>query len=201
MTNWLADPVACVLRLKYERGCNIMAGRNEVLSRSTRCYVTEEHDGTYWRSGHLYAKRVEDAKGRPVIVGGSHGVNVNHTTETAYMEPEQANTLSDLLRAAYANSGTQACGGKTLLEVMWEELMAIYERLVTGQEAEDGRDPGRAEGLAYAISVMNNPYLPNIEHVRTQAAERWDNMENNDPPEPPKPTRAQKRAARRVRRG
>jgi hypothetical protein len=198
VTNWLADPVACAIRLKDESGCTILAGRNEVLSRSTRCYRTEERGRIYWRAGNVYAVRDEDVNGRPVIRGGVSNANTNHSSETPEMLPEVANMLSDTLRAAYANSGTSACGGKTMLEVIWDELMVVYERLVTGQGAED--DVGIAQGLAYAIAIINNPYRPDIDHVRLQAANRWEAQENETEEQVAAATAAEKRAARRARR-
>lgn len=68
--------------------------------------------------------------------------------------------------------------GKSILATLWEELMSISERLYTGAEAEDGRDPGRAEGVAYCIAVMTNPYKPDIQAVRAEVARRW--REEND---------------------
>lgn len=63
--------------------------------------------------------------------------------------------------------------GPSILDKLWEELMAISERLYTGTEAEDGRDLGRAEGVAYCISVMTNLYNPDIQAVRAEVARRW----------------------------
>ena len=200
--NWLADPVACARWLRTEKGCNVVESREAaVLSRSTRAIRTQESDGVRWSWGHLYAERRKDAKGRAVIVGGSHGANPHHTTETAAMSPEHANVLSDLLRAAYVNAGGNACGGQTILELLWQELDAIMERLMTDQEAEDDRDPGRAEGVAYCIAVMQNPYLPNIDAVREQAMERWEASVAETTQVAPIRTRADMRRARRSRRG
>lgn len=164
------------------------------MSRSTVCVRTEEHDGPRWSWGHLYAQRVQDAKGQTRIVGGSHGNSPNHITETAQMMPEHANVLSDLLRAAYANNGGQSCGGKTMLELFWEELMTVYERLMTGQEAEE--DVGIAQGIAYCIAVAQNPYLPSIDAVREQAAERWAAQEAEPPPKPARASRRRRKAGR-----
>lgn len=63
--------------------------------------------------------------------------------------------------------------GPSILELLWQELMSVCDRLYTGAEAEDGRDPGRAEGVAFAIAVMTNPYKPDIEEVRAEVARRW----------------------------
>lgn len=173
MPNWLADATKCALRLKNESGCTILAGRNEVMSRSTVCVRTEEHDGVYWRWGHLYARRETDTRGQLRIVLGSYGTNPSHTTESAAMMVEHSNVASDLLRAAYSNNGGHTCGGQTLHELMWDELMTIMDRLMTGTESEDGGDKYRAEGVAYALAVFQNPYLPNLDDIREQAMAKW----------------------------
>ena len=69
------------------------------------------------------------------------------------------------------------CEGRSLLDMMWEELMAVYERLVSGAAAADGRDPGRAEGIAFCIAIVQQPYNPDIESVREEAMRRWDEKE------------------------
>lgn len=61
---------------------------------------------------------------------------------------------------------------KSLLERMWEELDAIVERLTAGAESEDGRDPGRAEGVAYCIALITMPYAPDLDAIRALAMER-----------------------------
>ena len=183
MTNWLADPVACAIRLKDESGCIILAGRGEVLSRSTRVYRTVEAEGTpdettVWRAGNVKVEREgPDArrdKGTPANLFLVVATGPETSEATPALLPAEAILASDLLRAAAVDAGGSACGGETILELMWQELMSVVDRLMTGQEAEDGRDPGRAEGLAYAIAIMQNPYLPNWEAVRDQAVDKWE---------------------------
>lgn len=187
MPNWMADPNTCVARMKKsEGGCIILAGRNEVLSRSTRVYRTVEkvpagrgktQEVTTWKSGHIEVFREGDDQrkdnGKANLKLRYH-LTANSATVLGPMLPTEATLMSDILRAAAVNAGGSACGGQTILELMWDELMAVYERLMTGQAAEDGRDPGRAEGIAYAIAVIQNPYIPNVDSVREQAAERWE---------------------------
>lgn len=67
---------------------------------------------------------------------------------------------------------SQVCGGKSILEMMWDELDAIVERLMGGGAAED--DKGRAQGVAMCIALVENPYLPDVERVREQAMDRWE---------------------------
>lgn len=78
------------------------------------------------------------------------------------------------LEAFYPERHPASCAGKSIVEMLWEELDAIVDRIMSDAAAEDGRDPGRAEGVAYAIAVINNPYGPNLDLVRGQAMERWE---------------------------
>lgn len=183
MGNWLVDPNTCVARFKKSEGsCIILAGRNEVLSRSTRVYRTVDGEGTKrerttWKAGNVEVLREgEDARrtnGKPNLRLRIWQTAREATTSHPLL-PAEAILASDVLRAAAVSAGGSACGGQTLLELMWEELMTIVDRLMTGQQAEDERDPGRAEGMAYAIAIMQNPYRPNWQGVRDQAVERWE---------------------------
>jgi len=183
MPNWLANPVDCAIRLRDKDGCVILAGRGEVLSRSTRVYRTVEAGGTpdettVWRSGNVAVER-EGPDGRldpntPANLFLVISTGPDTSEATPALLPAEAILASDVLRAAAVNAGGSACGGETILELMWRELMVVVDRLMTEQDAEDGRDPGRAEGLAYAIAIMQNPYLPSWEAVRDQAMEKWE---------------------------
>lgn len=190
MTNWLVDPNSCVRRIKNEEGsCGILAAQNEVMSRSTMVKIDREPakgrkpETTTWYADNVEVYREgEDSRrtnGAPNLNLVRYNKTTNHGFELNGLSPAECVTMSDVLRAAAVNSGGSACGGKTILECLWDEMDSIMDRLMTGQEAADGRDAGRAEGLAYAIAVMNNPYLPSIDQVRTQAVERWE-QENPD---------------------
>jgi hypothetical protein len=176
--NWLADPVACAVRLKNKSGCKILSGRTEVLSRSTRVYREVDGTDTIWRAGNISVEREgPDARHDPKTPANlflviATGPDTNEATPA--LLPAEAILASDVLRAAAVDSGGSACGGETILELMWKELMVVVDRLMTGQEAEDERDPGRAEGLAYAIAIMQNPYHVNWEAVRDQAVGKWE---------------------------
>lgn len=67
---------------------------------------------------------------------------------------------------------SQVCHGKSILEMLWEELDSIVERLMGGGEAEG--DVGRAQGVAYAIAVIENPYHVDMERIRAEAMQRWE---------------------------
>lgn len=58
------------------------------------------------------------------------------------------------------------------LDRMWAELDTIMERLMTpGAEADDGRDPGRAEGVAFCLAQFYGSR--GINWVRAEAVKRW----------------------------
>lgn len=77
-------------------------------------------------------------------------------------------------RMEIAAAAGESCGGKSIIEMLEDELDTVIDRLMTGAAAGDGRDPGRAEGVAFALAVMQNPYRPNINSVKNDAMVRWE---------------------------
>lgn len=66
-----------------------------------------------------------------------------------------------------------ACAGKTLLEIMWDELDHLVDNLCDeGSEAEDGLDKGRADGVAFCIALITNPYRPDMPAIKAEAMDR-----------------------------
>lgn len=169
MPRWLADPFCCLAQDAPER-CVILVERNEATKMNTALHVTEDRKtgARKWAFGHLYTERVGQAIDLTIYTSPQRG------TSTPTMTPQEALHASDLLRAAAVNAPKIRCQGKSILELAWEELDTVLERLMTGCEAEDGRDPGRAEGMAMIIAIFLNPYLPNIESVRDEAMRRWE---------------------------
>lgn len=174
MTRKLADPIPCVRQARDGKGrCEIMRGRNEAKVSITRVVYSEEttrRGGRVqrWSFGHVAA--VRDKHGIRLEVGNA-GTTQAHSS--AAVLPEQARHAADCLRAAAVNAEDMTCAGKSLYEMVWDELMTVMERLMCDGEAEDGRDPGRAEGLAMALAIFTNPYYVDIEQIRKAAMERW----------------------------
>lgn len=135
--------------------------------RTTRLVYTKERSEQRWAYGHVSAVRDSEGVRLEVNTSGSHAMS------SPALNSQQATWSAHALLAAAANTDGAECAGMSILELTWDRLMSVMDRLMTGTEAEDGRDPGRAEGLAYAIAVMSNPYLPNIDTVREVAVERW----------------------------
>jgi hypothetical protein len=173
------------------------------MSRSTRAVRTEEHDGTYWRFGHLYARREKSStNGAVQIRGGTHGSNPAHVVETAPMSTTHANVMSDLLRAAVVDAGGQTCGGQTLYEMIWDELFTVTDRLIGMQDAgqePDADDVGAARSLAWVIAMMRNPYLPNVDSVKEDVMDQWE-KENRSVERAPASSVARSPRPRRARR-
>lgn len=136
--------------------------------KATRVVFTKDSKGRkQWAFGHVHATRTNKGIALKVFETPSS------YTGTHPLSPQEATYAADVLRAAVSDTDGKACAGKSILELLWDELMTVLDRLMTEGTAEDGKDPGRAEGLAYAIAVMSNPYLPNVDSVREQAMDRW----------------------------
>lgn len=73
------------------------------------------------------------------------------------------------------------CSGRSLVEMMEDELDSIISRLMSGGEADDGRDPGRAEGVAFCIALVRQPYNPSIDAVREAAMLRYEASLEEEP--------------------
>lgn len=121
-----------------------------------------------WSTGKVYATRNHE-DGVSLGIETSPGVS----SETPFMPPGVALQAADVLRAAAVNAEGMVCGGSSIQELAWDELMTVVDRILSGGAAADGRDPGRAEGMAMIIAIFQNPYRPNIEAVREESADRW----------------------------
>ena len=144
------------------------------MSRTTRVVRDETPKGARYEWGHLFVETLGKPGQQRTMRAGTfrkEGTVVSEVV-TEWLNPEHANVMSDLLRAAVVNAGGSSCGGKTLYEMVWDELDVITERLMAGEGAED--DVGAARGIAYIIAVMQNPYLPNIDNIKEQAMDRWE---------------------------
>lgn len=78
-------------------------------------------------------------------------------------------------------SSGDSCAGRSLLEMIEERLDDVVDRLMAG-EAED-TDKGAALGLAEAIAIIKNPYYPDVDVIRAEAMERYDERHGGAPGE------------------
>lgn len=110
--------------------------------------------------------------------------------------------------AKLANS--VSCAGKSRIEVLWDEMDSIMDRLMvdgapsepfngamgrypgaTGEMVEYktfdeyakehlewGEERGRAQGIAYALAAMLDPYHMNVPAIKDEAYERWESRQD-----------------------
>lgn len=87
------------------------------------------------------------------------------------LDPPQHSDDCTGKRGVLLHPGTH---GPSIFDRVWERLDDIMDRLMNpGSEAEDGRDPGRAEATAYIIAIFENPANPDIQSVRAEAVARY----------------------------
>lgn len=88
-----------------------------------------------------------------------------------------------------------SCAGKSLLELLREEMDTVIDRLMSDDRPdpdvepdalspsmwlEYGEERGQAQGLAYAIAVIENPYQVDVPRVKDEAMERWEERNEED---------------------
>lgn len=94
--------------------------------------------------------------------------------------------------------------GKSVLDLLWERLDAFVDELMApaheGGELELAERKGHAYGMAEAIALVTNPYHPDIDAVRGEAMERWEQRNAVPPPPDPRGTPVSERGLARRRR-
>jgi hypothetical protein len=158
--SWLANPSACKAHIDNKGECRLTVERSDMKTKpkpqEPQVALVGE-DGTIQPMSELNAKHLRVALARHIHPSDLKRA-VKRLTKVEGLRP---------LRPA-----SQLCSGKSILDMLWEELDAIVERLMAGAASEE--DKGRAQGTAYAIAVIENPYLPNIERIRDEAMQRWE---------------------------
>jgi hypothetical protein len=66
--------------------------------------------------------------------------------------------------------------GKSILDSIWEELDLAMDSLMDGEPEDEER--GYARGLATAIAYLYNPINPDVQQIRADAVERWEERSN-----------------------
>ena len=103
--------------------------------------------------------------------------------------------------------------GKSIIELLWDDLDTTMDilmdectgcgKLAGAHPRQEGRQycnvpeladydleysiqeyKGRAQGVAYALALMMNPYLRDVDEVRKKAKERWQQREAGEPVTP-----------------
>lgn len=131
-------------------------------------------------------KSVVVAPGHRLLQGSYSNGTAVYRCECGVEQPPAPATTAAALRREHmevhvARERTMLAGepgqfaGRSIYEMLWDEMDSVYARLMAGEGARAKGDKGRAGGLAYALAVMTNPYKVDIEAIREQAHERWEN--------------------------
>jgi hypothetical protein len=87
------------------------------------------------------------------------------STDVTYMTRNAGESMIEALHSAL-----HPWAGKNVQAELWNELDAVMTLLIAN--AADPDDKGKAQGLAFALAVITNPYAPNIDAIRALALER-----------------------------
>lgn len=86
--------------------------------------------------------------------------------------------------------------GMSILDILWQEMDSVYDILI--EEGKPDTDPakkpikameeyrawgelrGQAQGLAYAIAVLTNPYATDVPAIKAEARRRYEAAQGND---------------------
>lgn len=111
----------------------------------------------------------------------------------------------DMARYAKENPNAHVNAGKSIYDIIWEELDVVMDRIMEDGppdknslvgDLEDGamstegarelarewwealrgwgEERGQAQGLAYVLAVMKNPYAVDVDAIREEAKHRWE---------------------------
>lgn len=70
--------------------------------------------------------------------------------------------------------------GIAIIGRIQENLDTVMDRLMTGEVAEDGRDPGRAEAYTMVMAIFRNLYGVDYPGEKQRQVERWNERNGDD---------------------
>lgn len=119
-------------------------------------------------------RTLKGSNGRVVITTlekGDRQVNLDG------MKFQVGQVVAEELLAALSTS-LRPWQGYSIMDKVQLELDPIFDRLMAGEPAEDGRDPGRAEAYTMVLSIIRNAYAPDYPGEKSIQVERY-NRRNN----------------------
>ena len=112
-----------------------------------------DHDCCLWMIGSIKTPQCIVTKQKEMIMGRRKGA------DTIDSEPGD-------------------CAGRSILEMIEDELDKTFEWLKGNLEGQDERAienaKGKAQGYAESLAIIRNPYYPNVNAVKAEAVERWE---------------------------
>lgn len=78
---------------------------------------------------------------------------------------------------AALSSSLRPYQGYAIFDRIQQQLDPIMDRLMAGEPAEDGRDPGRAEAYTMILAIVRNPYKPDYPGEKARQVELFHERE------------------------
>lgn len=70
--------------------------------------------------------------------------------------------------------------GYSIFDCIMQDLDVVLDRLMSGNPADDDRDPGRAEAYTMCLAIIRNPYEPDYPAEKQRQMERWEKRDAKD---------------------
>lgn len=120
--------------------------------------------------GVVQPRNLKGVNGRCSVRAGDQG---GVRLDIAGIKFDIPRPLAEELNAALA-SYLRPFAGLSIFERVMEELDVVIARLMSGDgQAEDGRDPGRAEAFTMVLAILRNTYDPDYDQEKERAMERF----------------------------
>jgi hypothetical protein len=120
--------------------------------------------------GVVQPRNLKGVNGRCSVKAGDKG---GTRLDIAGIKFDIPRALAEELNAALS-SYLRPYAGMSIFERVMEELDTVIARLMSGDgEAEDGRDPGRAEAFCMVLAILRNTYEPDYDQERQRAMDRY----------------------------
>lgn len=88
------------------------------------------------------------------------------------MKFQVGNKVAEELLSALSSS-LRPFAGLSIFDKIMGDLDPILDRMMAGEAAEDGRDPGRAEAFTKCLAIIRNPYAPDYPGEKERQMERY----------------------------
>jgi hypothetical protein len=70
--------------------------------------------------------------------------------------------------------------GYSIFDEIMMNLDAVIDRLMSGEPAKDGRDPGRAETFTMCLAIIRNPHSPDFPGEKKRQMERYEKRQSSE---------------------
>jgi hypothetical protein len=81
---------------------------------------------------------------------------------------------------AALSSSLRPYQGYAIFDRIQQQLDPVMDRLMAGEPAEDGRDPGRAESYTMVLAIIRNPHKADYPCEKVRQVNRWNSINEQD---------------------